>query len=363
MKMDTILAQIGNTKENTYGAISVPINMSTTYRHPGLGQSTGYDYTRTKNPTREVLEQAVAKLESGTRGFAASSGMSAIRMVVSIFEAGSHFVASRDLYGGSYRYFKDMERKGIYEFSYAETEEDFEKLIKKNTKAIFVETPTNPLMKEVSIENLAKMAKRYQLKVIVDNTFYTPLIQRPLELGADIVVHSATKYLSGHNDVLAGIVVTNSEELGEKLFFEHNTTGATLSALDSWLVIRGLKTLALRMKRHEESAKKIVTYLEKEENVTQVFYSGRGGMISFKIKEEKIKQFLKALKIITFAESLGGVESLITYPTLQTHADIPQETREAYGLTSDLLRISVGIEDAEDLIEDLKHGFRSLEEK
>lgn len=357
-KLETILAQIGNRKDRANGAVNMPIYLATTYQHPGLGKSTGYDYTRTKNPTRDVLEEALAVLESGVQGFATSSGMSAIQLVFSLFPAQSHIVTCRDLYGGSFRYFKDLEEKGVFSFSYCEEEADFEKSITDQTVAFFIETPTNPLMNEFSISKIAKIAKAHGLLVIVDNTFFTPIIQRPLELGADIVVHSATKYLAGHNDILAGAVVTNSESLAEKLFYQFNTTGATLDPFDSWLLIRGLKTLSLRMEKHEKNAKEVLHYLKQEEQVREVFYPGKGGMISFKIKDEaKIGQFLAGLEIFTFAESLGGVESLITYPTTQTHADIPKEERESYGLTPDLLRLSIGIEDAGDLIQDLQQAF------
>lgn len=361
IQTDTFLAQIGNHQNPVTGSINTPIYFSTTYEHPTLGESTGYDYTRTKNPTREVVESALAVLENGAVGLATSSGMSAVQLVFSQFPVGSQIVASRDLYGGSYRYFKELEQQGMYQFLYVDDEDGFEKAITNLTAAVFVETPTNPLMSEVSIEKIAILAKQSNAQLIVDNTFYTPLIQRPLDLGADIVVHSATKYLGGHNDLLAGAVVTRSKELGEQLAFNLNTTGAVLSPFDSWLLIRGMKTLALRMERHEKNAQEVAAYLETCDKVKEVFYPGRGGMLSFKISnQEWIKDFLRNLTIFTFAESLGGVESLITYPTTQTHADIPQELRESYGLTPDLLRISTGIESSEDLINDLRQAFETV---
>lgn len=362
VQTDTFLAQIGNHQNPVTGSINTPIYFSTTYEHPTLGESTGYDYIRTKNPTREVVESALAVLENGAVGLATSSGMSAVQLVFSQFPVGSQIVASRDLYGGSYRYFKELENQGIYQFIYVDDEIGFEKEISEKTVAVFIETPTNPLMSEVSIEKVAVFAKRYQAQLIVDNTFYTPLIQRPLDLGADVVLHSATKYLGGHNDLLAGAVITRSKTVGEKLSYSLNTTGAVLSPFDSWLLIRGMKTLSLRMERHEKNAQTVVTYLKDNKLVKEVMYPGRGGMLSFKIKDKKmIKNFLRNLSIFTFAESLGGVESLITYPTTQTHADIPEGLRESYGLTPDLLRISTGIEDSQDLIADLDQAFNSLE--
>nr|WP_319216732.1 PLP-dependent transferase [uncultured Trichococcus sp.] len=361
--MDTIsiqsyLAQLGNRKDPLTGAVSAPIYLSTAYGHPGLGQSTGYDYTRTANPTRDILQEGLAVLENGVQGFATSSGMSAIQLAFSIFPANSHFIASRDLYGGSFRYFQDMEKKGFYSFTYVDDPTAIASAIQENTAAVYIETPTNPLMKETDIAAVAEIAKKNGFLVIVDNTFYTPLLQRPLDLGADIVVHSATKYLGGHNDLLAGAVVTNDKALGEQLAFQLNTAGGTLDAFDCWLLVRGMKTLPLRMKQHQANAQAIAAYLESEDLIESVYYPGKGGMLSFTLHNKAyIPAVLDALKIFTFAESLGGVESLITYPTTQTHADIPVEVRESYGLTDDLLRISTGIEDADDLIADLRQAF------
>ncbi|MTD41601.1 aminotransferase class I/II-fold pyridoxal phosphate-dependent enzyme [Erwinia sp. CPCC 100877] len=358
---DTFLAQIGNHRNPVTGSINTPLYFSTTYEHPTLGESTGYDYTRTKNPTREVLEEALAELEHGAVGLATSSGMSALQLIFSQFPAGSHIVAYRDLYGGSYRYFDELEKLGMYQFSYAATEADFAKLVSAETAAVFIETPTNPLMTEVSIETIVALTKKNQVQLIVDNTFYTPLIQRPLDLGADVVLHSATKYLGGHNDLLAGAVIAKDQVVGEKLAYQLNTTGAVLAPFDCWLLIRGLKTLSLRMDRHETNARTVVEYLKGNPFVKEVLYPGRGGMLSFKMHDKSlIKEFLRHLKIFTFAESLGGVESLITYPTTQTHADIPEALREAYGLTPDLLRISTGIEAQTDLVADLKQAFEQF---
>jgi cystathionine gamma-synthase len=361
-KKETLLAQIGNEPDEALGAVSTPIYLSAPYRHREIGLRNGYDYVRTSNPTRDVLEEAIAKLEKGDRGFACSSGMSAVQLVFSLFQTGDHIIASRDLYGGSYRLFEWLSTHYQLEFSYWNPDEGtVDGLIQTNTKAIFIETPTNPLMSETDLRSVARVCRRRGLWLIVDNTFYTPLIQRPIELGADIVIHSATKYLGGHNDLLAGLVVSADPELGERLFELHNACGAVLPPFDCWLLIRGMKTLALRMRQHEENAKKIHGFLRNHPCVEKVFYPGRGGMVSFELKKEQwVSPFLTSLKWITFAESLGGAESLITYPATQTHADIPECTRESYGLTNRLLRLSVGIEHADDLIADLKQAFDSL---
>ncbi|WP_086350908.1 PLP-dependent transferase [Candidatus Enterococcus clewellii] len=355
----TKLAQIGNHTDNQTGAISTPIYLSTTYAHPELGQSTGFDYTRTANPTRQVVEQALAQLEHGRYGFATSSGMSAIQLVFELFPCSSHFLVSRDVYGGSYRYFNDLEKKGSCHFTYFDTLAELEYLIDTETAAVFLETPTNPLMNELDITAASVIAKEYEALLIVDNTFLTPILQKPLTLGADIVVHSATKFLGGHNDLLAGAVITDSDFLGEKLAFALNTTGAVLSPFDSWLLIRGLKTLSLRVKQQQENAQALVAVLKQAPQIKEVLYPEQGSMISLKLQTaEQIPAFLAALNLFTFAESLGGVESLVTYPTTQTHADIPKELRESYGLTDDLLRLSIGIEAVEDLIEDIQQALK-----
>lgn len=360
----TNLAQIGNRSDDQTGTVSTPIYLSTTFAHPALGKSTGYDYTRTANPTRDVVEQALAQLEHGRYGFATSSGMSAIQLVFELFPSGSRFLVSRDLYGGSYRYFDALAQKGYAQFTYFNTLSELEKGLAAKTTAVFLETPTNPLMNELDIAETARLAKEHGALLIVDNTFLTPILQKPLTLGADIVVHSATKFLGGHNDLLAGAVITASDELGEKLAFALNTTGAVLSPFDSWLLIRGLKTLALRVSQQEKNAQKLVHYLKKEALIKEVFYPERGSMVSLKLQSaEQVPHFLSSLKLFTFAESLGGVESLVTYPTTQTHADIPKDLRESYGLTEDLLRLSIGIEAAEDLIEDIQQALKRVTER
>ncbi|HEL1618768.1 TPA: cystathionine gamma-synthase [Streptococcus suis] len=354
-KIDTILAHTGINSDEKTGALISPIHLSTTYQHPEFGQSTGFDYTRTKNPTRASLEKTLAAIEKADYALVTSSGMAALVLLFNGFPVGSQVVAARDLYGGSFRWFNEQEQLGRFKFTYANTEEDLLAAITDQTDYVFLETPTNPLMVEFDIAKVSAVAHAKGAKVIVDNTFYSPIYQNPLLLGADVVLHSATKYLSGHNDVLAGVLMTNDQELYDKLFYDQNTTGPTLSPLDAYLLMRGLKTLSLRMERATQNAQKIVSYLENSPAVKQVYYTGKGGMISVKVLDEsRIPHILNTLQVFTFAESLGGVESLITYPATQTHADIPAETRHSYGLTDDLLRLSIGIEDAEDLIADLK---------
>lgn len=362
LNKETIVAQIGNRKCETTGAVNMPIYFSTAYRHTDLGVSTGYDYTRTGNPTRDVLQEALAKLENGKHAFATSSGMSAIQLVFQYFKSHDHIITNQDLYGGTFRYFKQLETQYAIDFSYWNGGvEELKEIVTDQTKAIYIETPTNPLMQETDIKAVAAFAHTHDLLVIVDNTFYTPVLQQPLNDGADIVIHSATKYLGGHNDLLAGVVVVNDDDLGAFYFDQLNATGAVLSPFDSWLLIRGLKTLVLRVERHQENARKVASFLESHPLVEKVLYPGKGGMISFYIKDEKqVSPLLKALELFSFAESLGGVESLITYPATQTHADIPEDLRKSYGLTNELLRISVGIESSDDLIHDLKLAFDTL---
>lgn len=359
----TRLVQLGNESDAKTGAVNPPIYLSTAYKHDGLGLSTGYDYSRTKNPTRALLEEGIANLECGDAGFACSSGMAAIQLVLSLFRTGDELIAPEDVYGGTYRLFRQYAETYSITTSYLDFTQidDVEKQITPKTKAIFIETPTNPLMEEIDILQYAKLAKKHHLLLIVDNTFLTPYLQRPIELGADIVLHSATKYIGGHNDVLAGLVIAKGNTLCEQLATNHNAAGAVLSPFDSWLTIRGLKTLHLRMKQHEANAKVIADYLHTVPQVTDVLFPGKGGMLSFRLeKSEWVDPFLQELKLITFAESLGGVESFITYPTTQTHADIPLEERLRRGVCERLLRFSVGVEEAEDLIADLQQVFATL---
>ncbi|WP_075981716.1 methionine biosynthesis PLP-dependent protein [Bacillus massilinigeriensis] len=364
--IQTKLAQIGNRSEKATGAVNPPVYFSTAFRHEGIGQSTGYDYTRTGNPTREILEKAIADLEEGEQGYACSSGMAAILTILSLFQSGDEWIVSKDLYGGTYRILEQGFKKWGLSSKYVNTSfiENIEKEITSNTKAIFLETPTNPLMEQTDITKVATIAKEHNILLIVDNTFYTPILQKPIPQGADIVIHSATKYLGGHNDVLAGLIVAQGKELCDSIALHHNANGAVLSPFDSWLLIRGMKTLALRMAKHEENAKNIVQFLTEHDAVTDVLYPGNGGMLSFRIKKEAwVNPFLQNLSLITFAESLGGVESFITYPATQTHADIPEDIRIETGVDNRLLRFSVGIEDAKDLIKDLEQAFAKVSQE
>lgn len=358
------------------GAISFPIYQTATFRHPGLGQSTGYDYTRSENPTREEVENTMASLENGKAGVAFASGLAAISTVVELFAPGDHLIVSDDLYGGTYRLFEEISRKHGLDFSYVDTSKlsEIHASLQTNTRAIFVETPSNPMMKVSDINALVDTAKAYNILTIVDNTFLTPYYQRPLELGADIVVHSGTKFLGGHNDTLAGFVIVNDAELEEKIRFFQKSIGATLAPFDSWLILRGIKTLGIRLERQQTNALAVARWLENKSIVEQVYYvglpdhegydistrqsSGFGSMISFTLKDsELVKTVLSRLRLIAFAESLGGVESLITYPITQTHAAIPVEMREKLGVNDKLLRLSVGIEALTDIIADLEQAL------
>jgi len=373
MRIESRLAQIGSVRDSVTGAVSYPIYQATAFRHPGLGQSTGFDYARTKSPTRMVLEEAAAELESGDAGFACSSGMAALQTVFALFRQGDHLLVSLDLYGGTYRLIEQVMSRFGLTASYVDTN-DIAALEAEwrpgSTKAVLIETPTNPLMMITDLAKVSEWAKSRGLLVIVDNTLMTPYFQRPIELGADIVVHSATKYLGGHNDVLAGLIVTKGKELSERMAFLHNSIGAVLGPQDSWLLMRGMKTLALRMERHQENALRVAEYLLGHPLVEEVYHpglpqhpghdihrkqsSGNTGIFSFRVKDARlVEPVLRHVKLIAFAESLGGVESLMTYPAVQTHADIPEEIRRAVGVDDRLLRLSVGIEHSEDLIEDL----------
>lgn len=365
-------------KTDNYGALTFPIYQTATYAHPAVGQSTGYDYSRLQNPTREHLEKVVASLEGGIDALALSSGIAAITLMMELFKPGDHLIVESDLYGGSIRLFNNVSEKNGIEFSrVACSDEDVESYVRDNTKAIYIETPTNPMMNVTDIGALAGIAKKHGLLLIVDNTFLSPYFQNPLKLGADIVVHSGTKYLGGHNDTLAGFIVTNNEEISEKLRFLIKTTGAGLSPFDSFLLERGIKTLGIRMERAQENAFALAEWLKKQDVVTRVIYPGLpehpgheimkkqargfGAMITFDLdtKEHAIA-LLEKVRMIKFAESLGGVETLITYPTTQTHADVPVEIREKNGITDSTLRLSVGIEDSKDLIAELEAVFKSI---
>ena len=368
-------------KSDVYGAVSFPIYQTATFAHKGVGQSTGYDYSRLQNPTREQLEKIVASLEKGVDALAFASGMAAIATLMELFEPGDHLVVDADLYGGSIRLFQNIsEKNGIEITSIDFWKEDVSQYITDKTKAIYIETPTNPMMNVTDIRKLAEFTKSRNLMLIVDNTFLSPYFQNPLELGADVVVHSGTKYLGGHNDTIAGFLVTNKEIISERLRFVIKTTGAGLSPFDSWLILRGIKTLALRMERAQENALALVDWLKEQKRVTKVIYPGLpehpgyeimkkqargfGGMLTFEVDSREFAlSVLNHVKLIQFAESLGGTESLITYPMTQTHADVPPDKLAANGITDRILRMSVGIESKEDLVEELERVFTLAEEE
>ncbi len=374
-------------RSNVYGAISYPIFQTATFAHPGVGMSTGYDYSRAGNPTREQLEKTVASLESGRRAFAFSSGMAAITAVMELFEPGDHIITDSDLYGGSIRLFNTLCAKNQIEFTSADLSGDnwehiaqdgkirLEELIQPNTRAVFIETPTNPMMNVIDIQRLGEYTAKHGLLLIVDNTFLSPYFQNPLKLGADIVIHSGTKFISGHNDVLAGLVVADREDICDKIGFNLLSTGACLSPFDSWLVLRGIKTLAVRMEKAQENAGELADWLEQSGYAKKVIYPGKkehpgydimkkqasgfGAMITFEVESREIaREVLKQVKLIRFAESLGGVETLITYPVTQTHADVPKDVLKKNGVTDRTLRLAVGIESAKNLIEDLGRALK-----
>ncbi len=371
----------GNGKEydkDKTGAISFPIYQTATYAHPEVGQSTGFDYSRLQNPTRQQVEHVVAALEGGVDALAFSTGMAAITTLMELFRPGDHLITDADLYGGSIRLFNHVSEKNGITFSHVDcAEEDIENYVKDNTKAIFIETPTNPMMNVIDVRKVSEIAKRHGLLLIVDNTFMSPYFQKPFELGADLIIHSGTKFLGGHNDTLSGFIVTNSKELADKLRFLIKTVGSGLAPFDSWLILRGIKTLPIRMEKAQENAKAIVDYLLKEPKVLKVYYpgiegtkgheicrsqaNGYGSMLTFEVESRELAlHILKSTKLIPFAESLGGTETLLTYPTTQTHADVPEEIRIKNGITDRVLRLSAGIEDKQDLIADLKQAFSSF---
>lgn len=359
------------------GAVSMPIFQTATFRHPELGVSTGYAYSRLENPTRQELERTMAILEGGIRGFAFSSGQAANIAVFSLLNPGEHVILSDDIYGGTFRIIGDIFEKYGISHTYIDMSDldAVKSVIQKNTKMIFIETPTNPMMKVADICAISKLAKDAGAITVVDNTFLSPYFQKPLELGADIVTHSSTKYLGGHNDVISGIlVVKDNEEIAEKIHTHIKSHGSQLDPFDSWLVLRGIKTLSVRMNRHNENAYKVANWLLAHPKVKKVYYigfpshisyeitkrqtTGFGGMISFTVdSNETVKRILKKVNLIMFAESLGGTETLITYPTTQTHEDTPKAVKEKLGINDCFLRLSVGIENAEDIIDDLEQAL------
>lgn len=382
MKFNTKVIHGGQQHEPATGAVNVPVFLTSTFAQKSPGQLiSGYEYSRGANPTRQALEDSLASIENGARGLAFGSGLAAIDCVLKLLNPGDEVIAVDDLYGGSYRMFTRLFEKYQLKFTFIgfDNVEQLENVITDKTKLIWLETPTNPLMKLVDIKMVADTVKGKDILVAVDNTFATPYIQKPLDLGADIVMHSATKYLGGHSDVIAGALIAKDAELGEKLHFIQFASGGILGPHDSYLVLRGIKTLALRMQRHSDNGFEVAKYLENHSLVDKIFYPGLsshpqyalatqqmtefGGMVSFTFKsgkkEDAIK-FLENIKVFTLAESLGGVESLANLPALMTHASIPEEKRTVLGITDDLVRLSVGIEDAEDLIADLEQAFNSI---
>ncbi|MCF2642409.1 MAG: trans-sulfuration enzyme family protein [Roseburia sp.] len=361
------------------GAVSMPIFQAATFRHPELGNSTGFDYSRLKNPTRLELERTMAILEGGIQGFAFSSGQAANMAVFSLLNPGDHVILSDDIYGGTFRIIGDVFGKYGVEHTYVDMSEldEVKAAIKENTRMFFVETPTNPMMKVADIQAISEIAKSVGALLVVDNTFLTPYFQKPLALGADIVTHSSTKYLGGHNDTISGIVVVkDNEEIAEKISIHIKSHGSQLSPMDSWLVLRGIKTLTVRMDKHNSNAKKVAEWLRTQKKVDKVYYvgfedhkdyevtlkqtTGFGGMISFSVdSEETVKKILKGVDMVMFAESLGGTETLITYPTTQTHEDTPVDVKEKLGITTRFLRMSVGIENPDDIIADLDRAMNA----
>lgn len=374
MKKNSLLIHGGISTDEKTGAVNVPIYQTSTYKQSKFGENTGYEYSRTGNPTREALEKLIADIEGGTRGFAFASGLAAISAVLSLFKSGDKILITNNLYGGTFRILNQVFSNFNIKYEIVDDFDKLDKQIKDDVKAVFIETPTNPLLDVIDIKKVSSIAKSKGILTIVDNTFMSPYLQNPLLLGADIVVHSATKYLGGHSDLVAGLAIVKDEELGEKLHFIQNATGGILQPFDSFLLIRGIKTLSVRMDRHEENARFIADKLSRSTNIKKVYYtglknhpgheiqksqaSGFGGVISFVLNDNlNFKRFVEGLELITFGESLGGVESLVCHPASMTHATLPKELRERIGITDNLIRISVGIEDKEDILEDIQKAL------
>jgi cystathionine beta-lyase/cystathionine gamma-synthase len=377
MGFSTDAIHAGQKPDGVTGAVVTPIYQTSTYAQEELGKHKGYEYGRTHNLTRASLEANIASLEKGKYGIAFSSGLAATNALTSLLKAGDHVIVTSNVYGGTYRLFELIMKDFGLEFSWVDTAEtsNIKKAIKKNTKMIFVETPTNPMLILTDLEDVGKISKENNLISVADNTFASPYFQNPLTLGIDIVLHSQTKYINGHSDVIGGILITDDQKLHERLRYIQNAAGAVPSPFDCWLILRSTKTLAVRMERHNSNAMKIAEHLEKAPYVRKVFYpglkshpqhglakkqmSGFSGMIAVDFGDmEVVKKFLKNIKVFTLAESLGGVESLVNHPASMTHASVPKEEREKYGFTDTLVRLSVGIEDVEDLIEDIEQAVR-----
>jgi cystathionine beta-lyase len=379
MKFNTKTIHGGQHHDPSTGAVMTPVYQTTTFVQTSPGKPVGeYEYSRSSNPTRVALENALASIENGVKGLAFSSGLAATDCLLRSLKAGDEVIAMDDIYGGTYRMFKRIYKDSGIKFHFVDMNDMdlFQSFINENTKLVWVETPTNPLMKLADIRAISKITKAKNILFAVDNTFATPYLQNPLDLGADVVMHSATKYLAGHSDVVAGALIVKDVALGEQLHFQQFATGATLGPMDSFLVLRGIKTLHLRVQRHCENGEKVVAFLNSHPKIKTVYYPGLtthpfheiakkqmrgfGGMVSFTFvsgKKEDSIAFLEKLKVFTLAESLGGVESLANYPALMSHASIPADKRKEIGITDDLVRLSVGIEDAEDLIDDLRQAL------
>tara|TARA_B000000532_G_C18828851_1_gene389397 strand:- start:33 stop:1169 length:1137 start_codon:yes stop_codon:yes gene_type:complete len=377
MKFNTKTIHGGQIKEKAYGAVMPPIYQTSTYSQKSPGEHDGYEYSRTQNPTRHALERSIASLENAKYGLAFSSGLSAIDAVMKLFSPGDEIISTNDLYGGSYRLFNKIYAKFGLKFIFTDLRnlKQTEKLVTNKTKLIWVETPTNPMINIIDIKGLSKICKSNNLLLAVDNTFSTPYLQKPMDLGADIIMHSATKFLAGHSDVILGLLALSNDELAEKLYFIQNSSGAICGPMDSFLTLRGIKTLHVRMKRHCENAKVIATFLDNHNKVDKVYWPGfenhlnhdvaksqmsdYGGMISFTLKGdfELVKKITSSFKVFTLAESLGGVESLVNHPATMTHASIPKEERDKIGIADNLIRLSVGIEDISDLVDDIKQAI------
>lgn len=375
---ETRAIHAGQQPDPTTGAINTPVYLTSTYVQASPGVHKGYEYSRTGNPTRSAYESCIASLESGTHGFAFASGCSATLITAQLFKAGDHIVAGDDMYGGTFRLFDKVLRPNGYDFSFVDLTrtENFESAIKPNTRLLWLETPTNPMLKLVDIRGLCEKAHARGILVAVDNTFMSPYFQRPLELGADLVVHSSTKYINGHSDSVGGIIVVKDKSLADRLHFLSNAIGPIASPFDSYLSMRSLKTLAVRMRAHAENAMAVAQYLETHAKVERVIYpglkshpqhelakkqmSGFGGMVSFVVRGQmkEARTFLESVRVFSLAESLGGVESLVNHPSIMTHASVPAETRQRLGITDTLIRLSVGIETVQDLIADLERALR-----
>tara|TARA_B100000700_G_scaffold299492_1_gene366613 strand:+ start:358 stop:1497 length:1140 start_codon:yes stop_codon:yes gene_type:complete len=378
MKFNTKVIHGGQIKEKAYGAVMPPIYQTSTYAQASPGEHKGYEYSRTQNPTRHALERSIASLENAKYGLAFSSGLSAIDAIMKLFKSGDEIISTNDLYGGSYRLFNKIYKKFGLKFIFTDLRDlsNVENLINDKTKLIWVETPTNPMINVIDIKGLSDICKSNKILLGVDNTFSTPYLQKPIDLGADIVMHSATKFLAGHSDVILGLLAVSNDELAEKLFFMQNSSGAICGPMDSFLTLRGIKTLHVRMDRHCENASKIAEFLDGHASVDKLYWPGLkqhqnhdvatrqmknfGGMISFTVKNgnfEKVKKITSNFKVFTLAESLGGVESLVNHPATMTHASIPKAERDKTGIVDSLIRLSVGIEDVKDLIDDLEQAI------